>query len=325
MDQSLPAHVTASIDTLVDLITNGRPVPADLVRSSLEGLVQAGISIAEHRQGNGKTTATYTPSGMEIRGGLSERAAADDDDEDMPLPADACRAVFNAPRAARSARTARPCGLKRGHSGAHQNDKGVSWGTRSNGPKPAEVRSPAPAVRSSTMSSQEDLKARTQRLARQMTRQATRSAGRTINRANGRSGPVEAAQRAVQLATPPQWGWMSSERRVVLERLEQAGARLLQHAVDHRATDTAHHREVERLRQRLLDARTLLMPGSSTDVQQATLDRLTGAMRALYEPLASQQRIDDSMARSFAARAQTANRPATPEPRHPWLPDRIVA
>lgn len=330
MEHRLPAHVTAAIDTLIDLIDSGRPVAVDQLRTSLNGLVQAGIAIAENRHRPGKPAVDIPVDGVEIR---ARRGQSAPDDDAEPLPADACRASFLPPRAMRNdPRYKEPCALKRGHErdgSKHQNRRGVTWGGRSKPRLTLSTSQATPPARRETpvTPSKQDLNARMQRLGQQMqTRRAQPAAqSRRARSVTGPGDPLDQARAAVQLATPPQWGWLPSERHVVLERLEQAGNRLLQHAVDTRATDTAHRREIEELRRQLLDVRSVLTPGSSMEVRQATLDRLTTAMRALEEPLTADRRVHRAMVLNFARRAEAFKRPVPEAPQHPWLPDRHIA
>ncbi|KES07323.1 hypothetical protein BU52_09965 [Streptomyces toyocaensis] len=321
MSAPLPAHVTASITNLVGLIHSGRTISDDHLTRALEGLVQAGISIAESRQGASHNAAVIHP-GLEVR--ASAHKAIDDDD--APLPPNACGAVFTPPRAARSdPRYQAPCALDRDHlkrdpHSAHQNRKGVSWGTRSG------RRMTTTEKRNTAMApTKEALKARTERLARQMTVRTVPGGRVTSRDSRGPATPLDAAQRALELAKPPQWGWTRSERRVVLERLEQTATALLQHALDHRAGDLAQRREIEGLQRELVNVRSALVPGCTVEVRQASLDRFTAAVRSLLTPLQDQDRITRSVVRRLNAQAEVAGRPAPQPAAHPWLADRSIA
>jgi hypothetical protein len=318
MSAPFPAHVTASITNLVRLIHSGRTISDEHLTRALEGLVQAGITIAESRQGPSHNAAAIHP-------GIEVRAGAHGTEDDEPLPPNACGAVFNPPRAAGSnPRYQAPCALDRDHlkrdpNSAHQNRKGVSWGTRSG------RRIASTEKRNTTMTpTKEALKARTERLAQQMTAR-TAPAGRVTSLASRRpSTPLNAAQRALDLAKPPQWGWLPSQRRIVLERLEQAGTVLLQHALDHRAGDLAQRQEIAGLQRELMNVRTALVPGNTVEVRQSTLDRFTVAMRSLLTPLQDRDRITRSLNRLITDRQMEARRPVQ-APAHPWMTDRSVA
>ncbi|WP_031071383.1 hypothetical protein [Streptomyces sp. NRRL S-118] len=242
--------------------------------------------------------------------------------ESRHVPADACGATFTrAPKAARNSRTLAPCLLKRGHTGSHENENGVSWSQATSARRQISTRTDQKG--DSTMTTTE-LKARMKRMQRVMANRTASDAQleRSIPIADG---PLARAAQAVSLARAPQWGWLASERRVVLERLTQAGDALLRHALDTRATDTAHRREIEELRRQVVAAGALLAPGVATDVQQETLDTLSEAIMSLHKPLNDEARLAANFARRLAEGKQAQETPAPAAPQHPWFTHRHVA
>ncbi|MEV6651195.1 hypothetical protein [Streptomyces sp. NPDC051219] len=241
------------------------------------------------------------------------------------LPRGACAATFaHAPHAARNARTLRPCHLKRGHSGKHENDSGVSWEDRTTSGARRTIRTErSKSVPTPTSSS---LQARMKRAEKAMN--APASATRSTSSAYTRrtvDGPVQQAKRAVDLATPPQWGWWPSQLRVVLENLERDGSKLLQYAVDHDQTPSSNRRETEQLRSQLHEARGVLMPGVEVKVRQEFVDSLRKAIRAVAKPLEEQQRDQQQWTERLAAGRRALDNPAPPAPAHPWFAGSSVA
>lgn len=310
MSDHLPANLQSTIGNLVRTIQDCDSIDPGKLAAALEGLVHAGVTLGQARQAPGGPLG-----GMQIR---SRQLTVRDDEDDEPLPPNACGAVFTPPRTVRSdPRFLAPCALKRGHSGKHQNRKGVSWSTRTATTQPAQQRSTPVKT-----PSPKELKERMRRL---QARMGTPAAPASTNTRTAVDGPAQQAQRAISLARPPQWGWMPSQRRIVLGQLERAGTQLLKHALANSPTVSAHQPDTQKLDRLLSDARSILTPASQVDVRQETVDRLSDAIGAMAQHVAAEEQAQHRFAERLAAgRAALANPAPAPAP-HPWFAETSAA
>ncbi|MEU2162415.1 hypothetical protein [Streptomyces sp. NPDC019208] len=318
MNDQLPTDVQTTISALVRTIRDADSIDTLKLTAALEGLVHAGVTL-----GQGRQSASSGPlGGMEIRSRQVGRR--DDQDDDEPLPAGACGTIFNPPRAVRSdPRFQAPCALKRGHSGKHENRKGVSWG----GPVKRVTARPATTVRSNpvTTPTPKDLKARHERLRALMAPPAAPAAPARTSRPTAAHGPAQEAQRAIELARPPQWGWMPSQRRIILRQLEQAGSTLMRHALANSPTVAAHQPRTQHLDRLLADARSILTPASQVDVRQETVKRLSDAISAMADHVAKEEQADRRFAQRLADAREALAKPAPAPAPHPWFTGASVA
>ncbi|MGW1137621.1 hypothetical protein [Streptomyces zhihengii] len=232
--------------------------------------------------------------------------------EARTLPADACRATFDrAPKAARNARTLAPCHLKRGHSGRHENDRGVSWTSRGTAPR-TETRSTTPV-------DAKTLNARHAQLAKTM---QGRSSAPAAPAYRPPTGPLAAARRAIDASkTPLSIGGelMPSQLAYGMRELERTGDEILRLAAGDETTMRYRGPQVATLRRKLQDAHAVNAPGyQGPDLRPRDLVGLRDALDTVLTPMETQAREMDRFRRGIARAARMPRRPAPrPEP-HPW-------
>ncbi|MFJ7191461.1 hypothetical protein [Streptomyces bacillaris] len=307
---TLPADITGAIDNLVKTIRSTTTPNEAGLRTALEGLVQAGVTLGESRQSASLQLPTADGQQMEIRS--RPGAPAGDDEDDQPLPPNACRAVFNAPRLARDARTLRPCHLERDHPGKHTNSRGVTWSSRNT--------SRTKTTRSDSPMNTADLKARTARIAAQMKRSAA-PARRSSSTPYRPSGPLAAARRTVDLSRQdvPSQGWMPSQIAVGMRALEQAGEAVLRIASADPDVAFAYRTQAGALRRKLLEVHALSLPGADTStLRQKDIDGMAAAVNDLLVPLEARQKANEQWARQLARGAELADQPRPQPTPHPW-------
>ncbi|MFD0457868.1 hypothetical protein ACFQ2H_21990 [Streptomyces violaceoruber] len=149
--------------------------------------------------------------------------AAPGDQRDQHVPAGACGAVFDRPAALRDARSQVPCTRPKGHTGTHENDRGMSWGARTT-TTPTRRTTP----NRSTPMNVTQLRARMRQLeATHINPTPTRSGAPTaVSRPV--NGPLAQARRAVTLARKvPYGGFLPSQADRGLRDLANAASELL--------------------------------------------------------------------------------------------------
>ncbi|MFE9736521.1 hypothetical protein [Streptomyces sp. NPDC006477] len=304
----LPSDITSAIDSLVQTISTARSVDKAGLTSALEGLVQAGVALGEQRQTAQTTLPAHQALDLEVRSsqphGVETRGATG-----------SCGATFDrVPRDARNTRTLAPCHLTRGHTGSHENAHGVSWTSRA---KQAMTLRAEP--KKGTTVNTTDLKARMARMERQMNARSTKPAPARTTARRAAGGPVDAARRAVDLATHdiPNCGWMPSQIAVGLRHLEDAGEKVL------RLADTAdlkaHAQKIATLRRQLVDVRNATLPGADVSaLRQRDITNLAKAIEAVLKPLEEIQRSNDVFVRALADMREASLQPRRAPAQHPW-------
>lgn len=234
--------------------------------------------------------------------------------EARTLPADACRAAYDrAPKAARNARTLAPCHLKRGHSGRHQNHRGVSWTSRGT--------TTSTTTKRSTPMNTAELKARHARIASLI--QRSNRAPSTPDYVTQRAArPLADARRAIDASkTPLSIGGelMPSQLAYGMRELERTGDRILRMAAGDETTMRYRGPQVATLRRKLQDAHAVNAPGyQGPDLRPRDLVGLRDALDTVLTPMEAQAREMDRVRRGIARAARMPQRPAPrPEP-HPW-------
>ncbi|MBU5944909.1 hypothetical protein [Streptomyces sp. PAM3C] len=235
------------------------------------------------------------------------------DQQRQQAPAGACGAVFDRiPQVARDARSQAPCIRPQGHTGGHENDRGMSWGARA---------TTTPYTRSTTKRSipmtREQLKARMRQLEDRYINPAPRRSTMSTTSV-APSGPLARAQRAVNLTgQAPYGGFLPSQAANGMRDLANAGAELLQLAQTSWGDGVSHRQERAHLARLVANFRSLAVPGAPAPTfRHEDVTEMTRAVRALLEPLTEQQRRNNHMKRRFAAAA--AAQPPTAPSLHPW-------
>lgn len=247
------------------------------------------------------------------------------------LPKGSCGAIFErAPLLARDSRTMSPCTLHRGHTGAHENAKGVSWGTR----RASSTTSTRTQDRSTPVPARTDAqrRARMQELEARMRAQNAPLIVTGAHRgysAPSPSGPVQRAVQAARLAQKPSDGtrdWLHSQLNVIVDHLERAGNDLIHHIEATCASVHSYHGQMRHFRGLVHVTRVALAPGALTlSGQQQAVNELRKALRDLAQPLAEQER---QSARAAAALAEASRaprpQPAAARQEHPWFAGHVA-
>ncbi|MDX3522376.1 hypothetical protein [Streptomyces scabiei] len=262
------------------------------------------------------------PGSRRQMGNMEFHAQSAPDHEDvLTLRSDACGQIFKAPLLAQDARTLSPCMLARGHSGKHENAKGVSWGTRKDARHAPTSAPPATRGRTTAVPGRTDAerKALMQRHIDQIRDQRTDrqpAAAGTPTPYEPR-GPIAEAQRAVRLANSPSNDWLPSQLSVIVDKLDQAARNLAQYA-EARGGMT-HRTQAQQVNGLVLAARTALAPGVANMAgQREAVETLRRAVADLIEPLAEQQRFAQMEAKALADPQPVRTAPPS-IPAHPWF------
>ncbi|MGW4997482.1 hypothetical protein ACWEP8_07405 [Streptomyces hydrogenans] len=249
-------------------------------------------------------------------GGIEFLEAGSRNAQPVPTPRGACAATFDRPHLAeRDARMKAPCTRPHGHTGAHQNDRGVTWGAT------LTTRTTTTTLKRSTPMTREQLNKRMKELeARYIKPTAKRNTMPPT--AYQPTGTLARAEHVVSLARrAPHGGFLPSQIARGMRDLESVGSDLLSLAERTWPSDQfgGYKKERTELTHQVSGLRATFTPGGPTPTfTQRNLDDALAAIHALLEPLKQAERMRALGMEHHKAAAREAENPTPPPARHPW-------
>ncbi|MFE1266039.1 hypothetical protein [Streptomyces sp. NPDC058758] len=248
-------------------------------------------------------------------GGIEFLEAGSRNAQPAPAPRGACAATFDRPHLAeRDARMKAPCTRPHGHVGAHQNERGVTWG----GTLTTRATTTTTTKRSTPMT-REQLNKRMKELEARYIKPAKRS---TMSAPALPTGALARAEHVVSLALKaPYGGFLPSQIARGLRDLESVGSDLLSLAERTWPGNRycSYSRQRSELHRWVGDLRAAFAPGATTRTfTQQNLTDMVAAVRGILEPLQTAARLRALDVARLNSAAREAENPTPPPARHPW-------